>query len=44
MERLGELNEILVAREEALVRKLDQIAHMNATLEALPADVPLVTV
>lgn len=39
MERLGELNEILVAREEAVVRKLDQMAHMNATLEAMPVDV-----
>jgi uncharacterized coiled-coil protein SlyX len=44
MERLGELNEILMAREEALVRKLDQMAHMNAKLEAMPVEVPLVTV
>jgi hypothetical protein len=39
MERMGELNEILIAREEALVRKLDQMSRMNATLEAMPVDV-----
>lgn len=36
MARLGELDEILNAREEALVRKIAQLSAANAKLEQMP--------
>ncbi len=43
MARLGELDEILAAREEALVRKIAQLSAANAKLEQMPAELPLIT-
>jgi hypothetical protein len=42
--RLGELDEILRAREEALLRKTALMSSICAKLEQMPVDVPLLTV
>jgi hypothetical protein len=41
MARLGELDEILTAREEALLRKTAQMSAICAKLEQMPVDVPI---
>jgi len=39
--QLNALEEILAAREAALVRKIDQMHKINATLETMPTDVAI---